>query len=120
MMIDWWSYTEGTSPGFMIIVDMKGITFSHITRLNPMTLKYIFDYLQEAIPIRLKAMHFINTTQVMDVLMSLIKPLIKKELMEMVSLTNIRKYINLKTEYKTDLLCFALNFPMTVFRKKFI
>ncbi|XP_059217709.1 uncharacterized protein LOC106083773 [Stomoxys calcitrans] len=40
--------TQGTQlyPGFVIIIDMIGVTFGHIARLNPMQLKKIIYFLQ--------------------------------------------------------------------------
>lgn len=84
MMVDLWLYTEGTAEGHVIILDMVGITFAHAARLNPMAIKRYLYYLQEAIPIRLKGLHFINTNAVMDIILSIMKPFMKKELMDVV------------------------------------
>jgi len=84
MVVDLWLYTEGTAKGHIIIVDMAGVTFAHAGRLNPIGIKKFLHYLQEAIPIRLKGLHFINTNAVMDIILSMMKPFIKKELMDVV------------------------------------
>jgi len=65
MVVDLWLYTEGTAKGHIIIVDMAGVTFAHAGRLNPIGIKKFLHYLQEAIPIRLKGLHFINTNAVL-------------------------------------------------------
>ncbi|XP_071638276.1 alpha-tocopherol transfer protein-like [Temnothorax longispinosus] len=82
MVVDLWLYTEGTAEGHIIIIDMAGVTFAHAGRLSPMGIKRYLYYLQEAIPIRLKGLHFINTNAVMDIILSMMKPFMKKELME--------------------------------------
>lgn len=84
MLIDLWLYTEGTAKGHVIVIDMAGVTFGHVGRLSPMGIKKYLYYLQEAIPIRLKGLHFINTNAVMDVILSMMKPFMKKELMDVV------------------------------------
>ncbi|KRT85141.1 CRAL-TRIO domain containing protein, partial [Oryctes borbonicus] len=50
----------GCALGHVFLIDMKGITFTHFTKINPLQLKKFFVYLQEGMPIRLKAMYFIN------------------------------------------------------------
>lgn len=89
MVIDLWLYTEGTAEGHIIIIDMIGVTFAHAARLNPLGIKKYLYYLQEAIPIRLKGLHFINTNAVMDIILSMMKPFMKKELMNVVRTTTI-------------------------------
>ncbi|KAK9754144.1 CRAL/TRIO domain [Popillia japonica] len=76
----------GCAPGHVLLIDMKGVTFTHMTKINPMQLKKFFVYLQEGMPIRLKAMYFINIPSFMDKLLALIKPLMKKELLETMQL----------------------------------
>ncbi|XP_020280810.1 uncharacterized protein LOC109853287 [Pseudomyrmex gracilis] len=81
MVVDMWLYTEGTASGHVIIIDMEGVTFSHAGRLSPLGIKKFLYYLQEAIPIRLKGLHFINTNAVMDIILAMMKPFMKKELL---------------------------------------
>ncbi|KYM77580.1 Alpha-tocopherol transfer protein-like protein, partial [Atta colombica] len=82
MVIDLWLYTEGTAKGHVIVIDMTGVTFAHAGHLSPVGIKKYLYYLQEAIPIRLKGLHFINTNAVMDIILSMMKPFMKKELMD--------------------------------------
>ncbi|XP_067214846.1 alpha-tocopherol transfer protein-like [Linepithema humile] len=82
MVMDLWLYTEGTAEGHVIIIDMEHVTFAHAGRLSPIAIKKYLYYLQEAIPIRLKGLHFINTNAVMDIILAMMKPFMKKELME--------------------------------------
>ncbi|EZA49214.1 hypothetical protein DMN91_008389 [Ooceraea biroi] len=83
MVMDLWLYTEGTAPGHVIVIDMEGVTLPHAGRLNPISIKKFLYYLQEAIPIRLKGMHFVHTNAVMDIILAMMKPFMKKELMDM-------------------------------------
>jgi len=89
MIMDLWLYTEGTACGHVIVIDMEGVTFAHAGRLNPIGIKKFLYYLQEAIPIRLKGMHFVNTNAVMDIILAMMKPFMKKELMDVVRIIKI-------------------------------
>ncbi|XP_043593190.1 uncharacterized protein LOC122572371 [Bombus pyrosoma] len=83
MVLDLWLYKEGTTQGHIILFDMKNVVFGHAARLNPMGLKKYLFYLQEALPVRLKGFHFMNITSVMDVILNMMKPFMKKELLDM-------------------------------------
>ncbi|XP_067015078.2 alpha-tocopherol transfer protein-like [Anabrus simplex] len=74
----------GSVPGFVIVFDMKGVRLGHLTRLNLRALHRFFIYVQEANPIRLKAVHVLNTSSLIDKVMFLIKPFIKKEFLELI------------------------------------
>lgn len=84
MAMDLWMYTEGTMKGHIIIVDLAGLALGHTARLSPMGFKKFFYYLQEGLPVRLKGFHFLNSIPVMDIIMGMMKPFLKKELMEIV------------------------------------
>ncbi|KAF5285077.1 hypothetical protein FQA39_LY16766 [Lamprigera yunnana] len=79
-------HQEGTAEGLIILMDMDGINFAHMTKLSPMGFKKFFYYLQEAMPVRLKGLHFINVVPFMDKLLALMKPFMKKELLDMLYL----------------------------------
>ncbi|XP_024888243.1 alpha-tocopherol transfer protein-like [Temnothorax curvispinosus] len=83
MVIDLWLYTEGTCEGHIILFDMKNVSFGHVGRLSPMGLKKFLYYLQEGLPVRLKGLHFMNSSPVMDVIMNMMRPFMKKQLMDM-------------------------------------
>ncbi|KAK2580091.1 hypothetical protein KPH14_012372 [Odynerus spinipes] len=86
MVMDYWLYTEGTGIGHIILVDMEGFNLGHAGRLTPMGLKKFLYYLQEGLPVRLKGLHFMNTTAVMDIILNMMKPFMKKELMNVLHL----------------------------------
>lgn len=76
-------FLNGPSEGHVFVIDMENIVFGHMARLNLMVLKKFFMYLQEGLPVRLKGFYFINAVSFMDKIMALIKPFMKKELMQM-------------------------------------
>ncbi|XP_012250875.1 alpha-tocopherol transfer protein-like [Athalia rosae] len=89
-------WSEGTCPGQIILVDMDGVVFGHMARLSPMTIKKYFYYLQEALPVRVKGLHFMNTVPFMDVILNMIKPFMKKELMDVLVLHSNKDSLNQK------------------------
>ncbi|XP_052129781.1 alpha-tocopherol transfer protein-like isoform X1 [Frankliniella occidentalis] len=70
----------GPAKGYFILFDMTGVKLGHLTRLNLGLLKKFFMFIQEANPVRLKGIHVINTMPIVDKIMFLIKPFMKKEL----------------------------------------
>lgn len=89
MVIDLWLYTEGTCEGHIILFDMKNVSFGHVGRLSPMGLKKFLYYLQEGLPVRLKGFHFMNASPVIDVILNMMRPFMKKQLMDMVRLKSL-------------------------------
>ncbi|BET00529.1 CRAL/TRIO domain [Nesidiocoris tenuis] len=89
---------EGTIPGYICLFDMKGVRLSHITRLSYGQLRKFFHYIQEGLPIRLKAFHVVNTLPIIDKILFMIKPFMKKELLQMLHLhsgdfSEVQKYL---------------------------
>jgi len=84
MAIDACLFTEGTVPGYIFLFDMKGVRLSHLTRLSVTYLKKFFTYIQEGMPMRLKAIHVVNTMPIIDKIMFMIKPFMKKELLSLI------------------------------------
>jgi len=84
MAIDACLQAEGTVPGYVFLFDMKGVRLGHVTRLSLSSIKKFFLYIQEGMPVRLKAIHILNTQPVIDKIMMLIKPFMKKELTQLI------------------------------------
>ena len=83
-------YQEGTSTGHVIVADLKGVVFTHLTKVilaGPIVLKNFLQYLQEGMSIRLKGLHFINIAPFMDKILALVKPLKKMELLDVVPIS---------------------------------
>ncbi|XP_056646739.1 uncharacterized protein LOC130451618 [Diorhabda sublineata] len=70
----------GPPNGLQIIVDMEGITLGHLLKANPIVIKKVSYYFQEALPVKLKHVHFINVVNFIDKIFAVIKPLLSKEL----------------------------------------
>ncbi|XP_014483379.1 PREDICTED: alpha-tocopherol transfer protein-like [Dinoponera quadriceps] len=99
MVIDLWLYMKGTCDGHVIVINMSNISFGHVSRLSPMGFKKFFYYLQEGLPVRLQGVHFINTFPIIDIILNMMKPFMKKQLMDMLRMhiTNetLKKFIPL-------------------------
>jgi len=86
MVTDLWLMEDGLAEGHVIIIDMEGSTLAHLAKVNLIAMKKFMFYVQEALPVRLKAFHFINTVPFMDKVMALMKPFMKKEFMDVMHL----------------------------------
>lgn len=75
----------GTNKGFVVVCDAANLNLGHIARINLTMAKKIAFYIQEAAPVRLKALHIINTMPIVTTLMNMVKPFVKAELMKLVS-----------------------------------
>ncbi|XP_018337428.1 PREDICTED: alpha-tocopherol transfer protein-like [Trachymyrmex septentrionalis] len=97
MFSDIYLSMNGTNDGCIIIFDVSKLSFGHVMRINPLAIKKHLYYVQEAMPIRLKAIHFLNATPVMELLMNMAKPFMKNELIDIIhfhlSLESISEYI---------------------------
>lgn len=65
----------------ILILDMNGYNFKHFldAAKNPKTIFLYFKYVQETVPIETRAAHILNPSWVVDKFMSLIRPILKKE-----------------------------------------
>ena len=84
MALDASIYSHGCSPGYIYLFDMHGAGLGHLMRLSITSIRRFFEYVQEALPVRLKAIHVLNTVWFMDKVLAIIKPFMKKELFDLV------------------------------------
>uniref|UniRef100_A0A182JKZ8 Uncharacterized protein n=1 Tax=Anopheles atroparvus TaxID=41427 RepID=A0A182JKZ8_ANOAO len=86
MCVDVAIWEEGCNNGSIIIIDMDGIHLGHLAKLGIFTLKDLLYYIQEGLPIRMKGLHLVNVVPFIDRIMTMIRPFIKKELLEVLHL----------------------------------
>lgn len=91
MTIDASLYTDGCLPGYVFVFDMQSMRFGHIARLSINSIRRFFEYLQEGMPIRLKAIHILNTVWFMDKLLALARPFMSRKIYEMVTMEEKKK-----------------------------
>ncbi|XP_063628689.1 clavesin-1-like [Cydia splendana] len=82
MTLDLWQEEEGTWPGLQIIFDMRMFSLQHLAKLDLQTMQQFLYYLQEAMLVKVTGLQFINAPSFIDKVMMLIRPFLKKELME--------------------------------------
>lgn len=87
------------TDGLVPIYDMKGVTYWHLTKIVFSTMKIFMKYTQGAMPLRLKHLHVLNCSSIMDSLYTIIKPLLNVKVAEMIHLhvpgsENIYKFIS--------------------------
>lgn len=83
MMIDISQYEEGTWPGMLLVIDFEGVSLGHLTKVDIINLQQFLYYLQEAFLVKLKGLHYINAPSFIDKLLVMMRPFMKKELMDM-------------------------------------
>ncbi|XP_014474891.1 PREDICTED: alpha-tocopherol transfer protein-like isoform X2 [Dinoponera quadriceps] len=86
MSIDASLYTDGCSPGYVFLLDMHGVRLSHLPKLSINSIRRFFEYIQEGMPVRLKAVYVLNAVWFMDKVLAFIKPFMKRELYDMLHL----------------------------------
>ncbi|KAJ8726550.1 hypothetical protein PYW07_001248 [Mythimna separata] len=66
--------------GVISIFDMKGLSFKHIMQFTPSYAKMVLDWIQESVPIRVKAVHIINQPYIFNMLFAIFKPFMREKL----------------------------------------
>lgn len=94
MLADLIQRESGAVTGYRFVLDMEGVTMGHVTRLTIGTVKRFLHFLQEAMPVRLKGLHLTNVVPFIDKILMLVKPFMKKELLDMLHL-----HSNIETLY---------------------
>lgn len=89
MVLDLWQYEEGTWPGLVLIFDLVGLKMGHLPKLELQGLQQFLYFLQEAMLVKIKGLHFLNAPSFMDSLMMIIKPFMKKELLNVMKIHQV-------------------------------
>ncbi|XP_046979932.1 alpha-tocopherol transfer protein-like [Schistocerca americana] len=66
--------------GTVALIDLKGCSLSHAALFGPATVKKCTTVLQDAYPLRMKAMHFVNAPSFSEALTGLFLPLMKEKI----------------------------------------
>ncbi|KAH8257564.1 hypothetical protein KR038_011434, partial [Drosophila bunnanda] len=66
--------------GVVFIMDMKEATAAHMFQITPSMAKKFTVFSEEALPLRLKAQHFINTITGFEQLFNMFKPMMSKKM----------------------------------------
>nr|BAN20711.1 conserved hypothetical protein [Riptortus pedestris] len=93
-------WARGIQKGYVIVYDATGFTMSHLLKCSLTNVRNYINYGKNASPIRVRKIVFINTSPVVKRLMTLVKPFLSKEIIEMMS-------------FHTDFESFFANVPKT-------
>lgn len=74
--------------GYVVVFDMKGVRLGHLTRIQLGPLRAFMSYIQEAHPARLKKIHIVHTSTIINQIMILVKPLIKSEMLSLLQFSS--------------------------------
>ncbi|XP_068149656.1 alpha-tocopherol transfer protein-like [Drosophila tropicalis] len=66
--------------GIVFIMDMKGATVGHLLQMTPALAKKMTVYSEEALPLRPKAQHFVNTISGFEPIFNMFKPMMSKKI----------------------------------------
>ncbi|CAD7092749.1 unnamed protein product [Hermetia illucens] len=76
------------TEGYVVVFDMKGLRFGHLARVQFGPLRMFMQYIQEAHPVRLKRIYVVHTSFFINQIMTLVKPLIRHELLSLLKFTS--------------------------------
>lgn len=68
--------------GGRIILDFEGLSLSQVTYFSPSFAKMVVDYVQKALPCRLKSIHIVNQPIIFNIVFAMFKPLLQVWLYE--------------------------------------
>ncbi|XP_070534837.1 alpha-tocopherol transfer protein-like isoform X2 [Ptychodera flava] len=66
--------------GVVIIIDLSGLSFSHATHIGPIFAKKVTSIFQNAMPVRIKGVHYVNEPRIFEWLFAIIRPFLKEKL----------------------------------------
>ncbi|XP_070491774.1 alpha-tocopherol transfer protein-like [Chironomus tepperi] len=75
---------HGPQDGSILISDWNGTKFGHIFQPRISSIRKGLDFIQHASPLKTKAVHILNSSHLFQVLFSIIKPFMKKELADVI------------------------------------
>ncbi|XP_014293363.1 alpha-tocopherol transfer protein-like [Halyomorpha halys] len=97
--------------GADIILDVDGLSLSHVWQFSPSLAKTILEWVQECMPCRLKSVHIVNQPFIFNMLFNIFKPFIGEKLRNRIHFhgdnrTSLLEYIDPKvvpTQYGGEL-----------------
>lgn len=65
--------------GIIVVLDLAGVKLAHLKYLTPHLARKTVEVVQEAFPLRFKEFHVLNEPFYFNIVLTMLKPLIKKE-----------------------------------------
>ncbi|KAG5314026.1 TTPAL protein, partial [Acromyrmex insinuator] len=66
--------------GAHIILDVEGLSLSHVTYITPSFAKMIVDFIQRCMPTRLKGIHIVNQSFIFNMAFAIFKPFLEEKI----------------------------------------
>jgi CRAL/TRIO domain len=66
--------------GAVVIFDMNGLSLQQAFQFTPPFAKRIVDWLQDSVPLRIKAIHVVNQPKIFEMVFALFKPFLREKL----------------------------------------
>ncbi|KXJ78767.1 hypothetical protein RP20_CCG003565 [Aedes albopictus] len=66
--------------GIVVIYDFAGLGMKQVKGMSPSASKRLLSFIQEAAPLRMKAVHFVNEPMLFNMVWALMKPFVKEKL----------------------------------------
>ncbi|KOB65224.1 putative intracellular [Operophtera brumata] len=70
---------NGTVAGNMTILDLQGVTLGHFLQMTPITMKKMMVAAQDATPLRMKGLHYINAPPGVETIFNAMKSLLNEK-----------------------------------------
>lgn len=77
---------DGPRNGLIASFDMENFRVSHLSRFKLNYLKLFFTYTQEALAVKIKAIHVFNSSSIIKLFLALMKPFLKPEIFNMIKM----------------------------------
>lgn len=72
------------ADGEIMIFDLKGLTTGHLARIGLSTLRCFIKYVSECHPIRIKEVHVLNSSSLLDKLFMIMRPFLGAKAMKVI------------------------------------
>lgn len=66
--------------GTVVIMDFDGLSMKQVKALSPASQKRLLTFIQDAMPMRLKEIHFVKQPFIFNMVWTLFKPFVKEKL----------------------------------------
>ncbi|CAH0386362.1 unnamed protein product [Bemisia tabaci] len=92
------------NKGWRILFDMNGFGLGHFLRFHPAVVKKCILYVQDALPLQLKGIHIINAIPLVHQILAMVKPIMKKEVYDLIQIHTSSEWESLYKVVPQELL----------------
>jgi hypothetical protein len=81
MRVEEYLYRNGPTDGIIFLDDLEGASLSYLLRASFSSIRKGLTFVQDGIPMNIKAVHILNTNPLASMIMALVKPLLRSDLL---------------------------------------